>query len=1011
MRRWIVILVLVALSPVAGLQAGEKDELRGLVRRLEDPATREAAARSLLEKGDSALPHLTWALKAVGSSDLLRREVVALLPRFGAKGIGPLKAALGDRRVELEAVRQLATIDASEKVFPVMFQALDSANPRVRGTAISWIKSQPGACDRGLRETGATGKDLSKKLFQLLGDPSEEVRNAAGELIGRALGRDAVPTLMNLFRKEVMHPTRSNVLLRQVLIRTLGVVGRIEPTAADRVIPTLIQALYRKDQQKAASSALVGLGERAVPSLLMVLKQGDVKRAPAAMEAMMQIGPEAAPEVVSLLTARHGKMRELSLQFLSFYRDPAILPILMRTFQKGDPLVRTNVISIVGLYRQDEAVRLLELGLKDLDAGVRLKAMEMIAKSDLPQTVPLLLSRAEEDPELNIRIAALQALFYLGEMSAVPSMVRMLQYEKWPIRMEILKALLWMGRAGHVGPIAEQLAHRKPEIANLAKRTLANLSYLEGERSLEGWSRSVGAILKAGLGEHDTPLSVNRKEIHVGKEVIEVLVAGTPDHGTLLLLRSGDGLDDTWFLEALRPLVDDYRIVLMDFPGCGFQDGDSRPEAKRCMAWHGERIELVRSAFTSGKVVLISHSVASYAAAWYAAKRPDAVSKLILIAPVYPEPTLLRDTVRRIEDGIPTRWGKELDILEGLRGRMNPRAYHRYRHRAELAALVSGQGNASLVTSYYGMSWFLHETWLPEGDSELEAAFVQIRAPVLLIIGENDPTPPESLALFRRIGRIRGNYLLAMVPNAMHFPHISQPVTFRSAVTKFLTEVEGVRGAFGAAGLVPSAVVSMGERGLTTAGEHETGPVSLHSVGPEPVGLSGLMNPDTMTPPTESAEDHVSAGEIPQSEHTSPHDSGFAETSPGDSNRGLVSKAFEPRRAPFWPWFTLALSGAVAAAGGVVNHLALEDGRRADRLDPLTDNYARRFDGLISDAQTKMIIAYSGYGLGAAGVGVGLWLLLSTPKATGTAARWSLEPILGVDGPAAPVGLRGMFRF
>ena len=993
MTRWIATLILIALPWVAGLQAGEKDELRGLVRRLEDPVTREAAAHTLLEKGDSVLSHLTWALKAPGSSDLLRREVVALLPRFGAKGIGPLKVALGDRRVELEAARQLATIDASEKVFPVLFGALDSANPRVRGTAIFWIK-----------ESGTTGKGLSKKLFQLLGDPSEEVRNVAGELIARDLGRDAVPTLMKLFREEVMNPTRSNVLLRQVLIRTLGVVGRTEPMAADRVIPTLIQALYRKDQQKAASAALVALGERAVPSLLMVLKQGDVKRAPAAMEAMMQIGPEAAPEVVSLLTARHGKMRELSLQFLSFYRDPAILPILMRTFQKGDPLVRTNVISIVGLYRQDEAVRLLELGLKDLDAGVRLKAMEMIAKSDLPQTVPLLLSRAEEDPELNIRIAALQALFYLGEMSAVPSMVRMLQYEKWPIRMEILKALLWMGRAGHVGPIAEQLAHRKPEIANLAKRTLANLSYLEGERSLEGWSRSVGAILKAGLGEHDTPLSVNRKEIHVGKEVIEVLVAGTPDHGTLLLLRSGDGLDDTWFLEALRPLVDDYRIVLMDFPGCGFQDGDSRPEAKRCMAWHGERIELVRSAFTSGKVVLISHSVASYAAAWYAAKRPDAVSKLILIAPVYPEPTLLRDTVRRIEDGIPTRWGKELDILEGLRGRMNPRAYHRYRHRAELAALVSGQGNASLVTSYYGMSWFLHETWLPEGDSELEAAFVQIRAPVLLIIGENDPTPPESLALFRRIGRIRGNYLLAMVPNAMHFPHISRPVTFRSAVTKFLTEVEGVGQPLGAAGLVPTALVSIGERGLMDAGENATGTVSLHSVGPEPVGLSDLMNPDAMVPPL--IED-------PPPDQTSPPDSGFAalEPPPGDNNGGQIGKAFKPGRAPFWPWFTLALSGAVAVAGGVVNHLALEDGRRADGLDPTTGNYGSRFDGLISDAQTKMIVAYTGYGLGAAGVGVGLWLLLTRPKATVTAKRWSLEPILGIDGHAAPVGLRGMVKF
>ena len=754
----------------------------------------------------------------------------------------------------------------------------------------------------------------------------------------------------------------------------------------------------------------------------MVLKQGDVNRAPAAMEAMMQIGPEAAPEVVSLLTARHAKMRDLATQFLSFYRDPAILPILVRTYQKGDPLVRISVIGIAGLYRDDAAVRLMEMGLKDKDANVRLKAMEMIAKSDLPQTVPLLLSRAEEDPELNIRIAAIQALFYLGETSAVSSMVRMLQYEKWPIRIEILTALLWLGRAGHVTAVADQLAHRKPEIANLAERVLANLSYLEGARSLEDWSRDVKNIQLERLGKNGTLLSVNRKEIRAGSDTIEVLVAGTPDRGTILVLTSGDSLEDPWFLEALRSFADDYRLVLMDFPGCDVFSDDARPAVGQCMAWHGERIELVRSAFTSGKVLLVAHSVASYAAVWYAAKHPDAVSKMVIIAPVYPEPSLMRETVRRIEDGIPARWRKELAQLDSLRGRMNPRAYYRYRHRAELAALVSGQGTASLVGSYYGMSWFLRETYVPESDSDLEAAFTQVRAPVLLVVGENDPVPAASLEAFRRIGRIRGNYMVATIPGAMHFPHISRPLVFRSAVKRFLSEVASSEAAAGAVGLVPTAAVTVGQRGLTANVSERTGPVSLQTVGPDPVGLANMLatdpGPSGVEGPGEGIPDKPSVemvDVVPPEETGTPatgDPAGFAAIEPvGDGSGGQINKSFQPRRGPFWPWFTVAMGGAVAAAGGVVNFLALEDGRRANRLDPFLATYEDRFDGLVRDARTKMIIAYTGYGLGAAGVGVGLWLILTRPK-TGPAPRavhsWEVAPLVGADGP---MGVTGTLRF
>ncbi|MBM4373114.1 MAG: hypothetical protein FJ098_15775, partial [Deltaproteobacteria bacterium] len=90
MRRYGVTLVLI-LSVSGGAWLRADDDVPALVRRLEDPVQRESAARSILDAGGAALPHLEAVLfQASGASELLRREVLALLPRFGDPGIGPL---------------------------------------------------------------------------------------------------------------------------------------------------------------------------------------------------------------------------------------------------------------------------------------------------------------------------------------------------------------------------------------------------------------------------------------------------------------------------------------------------------------------------------------------------------------------------------------------------------------------------------------------------------------------------------------------------------------------------------------------------------------------------------------------------------------------------------------------------------------------------------------------------------------------------------------------------------
>ncbi len=57
-----------------------------------------------------------------------------------------------------------------------------------------------------------------------------------------------------------------------------------------------------------------------------------------------------------------------------------------------------------------------------------------------------------------------------------------------------------------------------------------------------------------------------------------------------------------------------------------------------------------------------------------------------------------------------------------------------------------------------------------------------------------------------------------------------------------------------------------------------------------------------------------------------------------------------------------------------------------------------------------MIVAYTGYGLGAVGVGLGLWMVLTQPKGGVVEAErpWEVAPLIGADGPT---GLTGTLRF
>jgi 3-oxoadipate enol-lactonase len=98
------------------------------------------------------------------------------------------------------------------------------------------------------------------------------------------------------------------------------------------------------------------------------------------------------------------------------------------------------------------------------------------------------------------------------------------------------------------------------------------------------------------------------------------------------------------------------------------------------------------------------------------------------------------------------------------------------RSRATLAR-IAGWIRATRVEGYVGCSQALRaiHTWPRLGE---------IRCPVLVIVGEQDPTTP--LAMARDIHEaIRGSELV-VIPDAAHISNIEQPAAFDAALARFL---------------------------------------------------------------------------------------------------------------------------------------------------------------------------------------------------------------------------------
>jgi pimeloyl-ACP methyl ester carboxylesterase len=278
---------------------------------------------------------------------------------------------------------------------------------------------------------------------------------------------------------------------------------------------------------------------------------------------------------------------------------------------------------------------------------------------------------------------------------------------------------------------------------------------------------AAGAALWLGWGEPGGDQPHHQAEwLEAGGIRLRVLRAGAGDTTLLMLHGFGESLLG-WRL-TLDPLAQHYRVVALDLPGFGLSD---KPPGMAT----AEEIQGVLDDFlarwTEGPVVVVGHSMGGQLAAQLALAHPDRIVAAVLIDPsgagISP---FLSDTSNIAASS--ARWvtsaiGYVLPVHDPAWLSEPTAAAAKYIPAADSASAAA----ALAVVEQFDFSL-------------LATRFAELRQPVLLIWGKNDPTIPYEIG--ERIAAMLPCRRFVSLTATLHRPQQTQPDTVISEMLAFL---------------------------------------------------------------------------------------------------------------------------------------------------------------------------------------------------------------------------------
>ncbi|MEV6401221.1 alpha/beta hydrolase [Streptomyces sp. NPDC051907] len=255
--------------------------------------------------------------------------------------------------------------------------------------------------------------------------------------------------------------------------------------------------------------------------------------------------------------------------------------------------------------------------------------------------------------------------------------------------------------------------------------------------------------------------------------------------GEPLIVLPGGAMRDSAYFGDLGGLDAHRRLVLLDLRGTGASEVPADPDTYRCDR-QVDDVEALREHLGLERMDVLAHSASGSLAMLYAARRPERVGRLALVAPSLQAvgPAATPEEYRAaalLHTGEP--WFDEayaaLDaVLSGQepKGSPSPLFYGRWDEAAQAHAAATDKQINWEAAARYGVD----EAFDAPATRE---ALKELAAPVLVLAGEQDggPTPKragELAALFPH-GEV------AVQPGGGHYPWLDDPEWFVGTVAGF----------------------------------------------------------------------------------------------------------------------------------------------------------------------------------------------------------------------------------
>lgn len=411
------------IIPVAGAlgKIGDRRAFEALLDLIghEDAAVRQAVIAAINSLGHPEMAERALAL-LVDPNPRVRESAVKIAGYFGYEQCADL--LLERCRDEEESVRRAAIEHIpyleDDRVVAVLTDALENGTPRVRAAAAGSFAQIDTAT-------------AMPYLLAALNDTDAWVRYFAIRSIGRHRSGEGLAAIARLAQEDAAEHVR---------IAAIDSLGKLDGPDAVSVLASLIES-SDLDLSRAALKSLGQINhEDALSPLLEALRSTEPARRAEALQALGAQGRKSAVEAMQWVAAADSdpQVARTAVDALAHLGTPEAIAALVNLTAE----TARREACVEALSRLDEKkIELIGKGLTSAQSSVRRAVVDVLGRMKHPLASGLL-SKALDDEEATVRLAAVNALTHIGNRSAERKLVELMRADSEPaVRRAAQKAL------------------------------------------------------------------------------------------------------------------------------------------------------------------------------------------------------------------------------------------------------------------------------------------------------------------------------------------------------------------------------------------------------------------------------------------------------------------------------------------------------------------------------------------------------------------------------------------